>query len=713
MKSDKLHREGRIQEAERTRVLREAGDASDETPRELELSFSSSTPYRRRDFWTGLEFDEVLLHGKDNVDLSRLNGGAPFLDSHDAWERASVIGVVIPKSAKVDGERGTARVRMDSESARADEVLGQLDRLGMDKISVGYKVLEWRRTKARDRDDGVDDADLMEAIRWQPMEISSVILPADDTVGIGRQDDAGNFFVRTIDTKARPVAPAAREEEKPVDEETKVDAKDAQEEHAAPSEPTPAEVLAQERERVSALKAQGKAHAAAGGEAVADEVIESGGTVANFHEAMNERYRTKPTAPAPANSGDGAIGMTRREVKSFSFARAALALAFPNNRAYQAAAAFEREAMQAANDLKRRDADVAVRSPYTIPMDVLRAPITDDPGVARELAAKMPPTVRDVLQRATSITTTDGTSGQNLVATMLLDGSFIDLLRAQSAFLPQAYMLSDLVGNVDIPRRTKASAPTWRAQGGSDSAASDVTFDRVQLSPKMLYVEIDYSITQMLQSSPEIEGLMRLDMVQQSALKIDAAVVAGSGANNEPTGMLAMLGTANDADIAVDKIQLIYSGASAAAANTGEPLTFDALTKMRTQVARAHGNLGASRFALNANTVGKLMRTAVESGTEWKLYDVRTPMRPVLAYPVLESEQLPSDRSKGTKSGLSVVAFGDFSEVIYATWGGQDIQSDPYSDRRSAMIRLSLIQHADIGFRHPSAICVLDQAATD
>ena len=68
---------------------------------QLEFSFSSETPVTR---YFG---DEVLDHGRDAVDLSRLNGGAaPLLLNHDPDR---VLGIV--ERAWIDEKRrGMARI---------------------------------------------------------------------------------------------------------------------------------------------------------------------------------------------------------------------------------------------------------------------------------------------------------------------------------------------------------------------------------------------------------------------------------------------------------------------------------------------------------------------------------------------------------------------------------------------------------------------------
>jgi len=57
------------------------------------VSFSSEEPVTRQSFFSD-SWVEVLGHGKDELDLERLNNSAPVLYNHDRSERDNRIGVV-------------------------------------------------------------------------------------------------------------------------------------------------------------------------------------------------------------------------------------------------------------------------------------------------------------------------------------------------------------------------------------------------------------------------------------------------------------------------------------------------------------------------------------------------------------------------------------------------------------------------------------------
>ena len=66
----------------------------DDEERTVELIFTTGAGVRRRDFWTGKEYIEVLSLDQKAVRLDRLNDGAPLLDTHSAWSVADQLGDV-------------------------------------------------------------------------------------------------------------------------------------------------------------------------------------------------------------------------------------------------------------------------------------------------------------------------------------------------------------------------------------------------------------------------------------------------------------------------------------------------------------------------------------------------------------------------------------------------------------------------------------------
>ncbi len=107
--------------------------------------------------------------------LDRLNAGAPFLDSHQSYELANVIGSVVPGSARIVDGRGVAKIQLSSARSDADIVQKIKDGV-IRNCSVGYWVLSSTRSD--------DDPPVVNVTDWQPLEISAVAVPADASAQI-------------------------------------------------------------------------------------------------------------------------------------------------------------------------------------------------------------------------------------------------------------------------------------------------------------------------------------------------------------------------------------------------------------------------------------------------------------------------------------------------------------------------------------------------
>lgn len=149
----------------------------DEADQSIEVVWTTGADVLRYD-WLDGPYLERLETAPENVRLDRLNAGAPFLDAHNAFELAAVIGAVVPGSARMEGGEGVARMRLTRAAGAADIVQNIRDGI-IRNVSVGYLVHAFTRTEAAD---GVPA--LMVATDWEPVEISAVPVPADPGAGI-------------------------------------------------------------------------------------------------------------------------------------------------------------------------------------------------------------------------------------------------------------------------------------------------------------------------------------------------------------------------------------------------------------------------------------------------------------------------------------------------------------------------------------------------
>lgn len=145
--------------------------------RKVTLSFSSEEPYDRA------LFIEILDHGEGAADLSRLNEIGCLLYNHD---RDKVIGKI--NRAWIENGRGQAEVEFD-EDEESEIIFNKVKSGSLKGVSVGYMVNmgECEVVKAgKKSEDGRFNGPCHVMRKWQPYEISIVSIPADSTVGVGR-----------------------------------------------------------------------------------------------------------------------------------------------------------------------------------------------------------------------------------------------------------------------------------------------------------------------------------------------------------------------------------------------------------------------------------------------------------------------------------------------------------------------------------------------
>lgn len=578
--------------------------------RTVEFPFSSELPVER---WFG---DEVLSHKSGAADLTRLNDGAPLLFNHNMDE---IIGVV-EKAYMGSDKRGYAKVRF-AKTARAEEVMSMVDDGILRNVSFGYRITEMTESVK-------DQKSTYTATRWEPFEVSLVTVPADHTVGIGRSeaDDKRDVTVHRIQEES--AQPAEITIEEPTMTEQTAPAVDVQ--------VVATQAAEAERSRIAAIEALGQRHQLSD---LSRKLISEGVNIDAARAAFLEEIKVDQK---PITGKEADVGMTDKEVRHFSVLRALNALANPSDKAAWEAAAFEREVSDAAC----KAAGKSARGIF-VPGEVLRAK-------------------RD-------LTVGSATAGGNLVATDLMADSFIDLLRNRSvAIRAGSTVMNGLVGNVAIPKQTGAATAYWVAESGAPTE-SQQTVGQIAMSPKTVGAFTDFSRRLILQSSLDIENMVRRDLAQVIALAIDSAAFYGTAADNQPRGLKNQTGI-NTKDFAA-----------------ASP-TFAELVAMESEVAADNADVGTMRYLVNPAQRGALKSAEKFSGTGMTIWE---PGNTVNGYATEVSNQVTAGD----------VFFGNFADLLIGFWSGLDLTVDPYAGATSGTVRVIALQDCDIAVRNAVSFC--------
>ncbi len=157
-----------------------AKEGGDENNRVFTLSFSSEEPYER---WFG---NEILSHDGGAVNLKRLEEIGVVLYNHD---RDKVIGKIT--SVRIENDRGEAEIEFDTDEF-AETIRQKVASGTLKGVSVGYTVEGWESVpEGKWSQNGKFKGPCEVATHWTPFEISIVSVPADPTVGVGRQAEDG------------------------------------------------------------------------------------------------------------------------------------------------------------------------------------------------------------------------------------------------------------------------------------------------------------------------------------------------------------------------------------------------------------------------------------------------------------------------------------------------------------------------------------------
>jgi HK97 family phage major capsid protein len=291
--------------------------------------------------------------------------------------------------------------------------------------------------------------------------------------------------------------------------------------------------------------------------------------------------------------------------------------------------------------------------------------------------------------------------GGNLVETSLDSANFIESLRSRAMVLQLgAKTMTGLVGNVDIPRRVGSATAGWVDE---DEAIPETrgSFDTIQLRPKTLAARSRFSRMMLLQSTPDIEQLIRSDFAALASLEVDKAALAGTGANNQPEGLFSM------GDIPAVTLSQANGG----------PLTWAKILEMESVLAGANADQGTLAWLTNPKVRALLKQTAKLANSEysdfcWQDSD-QAGMGRIAGYMAGSTSHVPSSFTKGSASNLSGLIFGNWSDLIFGFWGAAEILANPYGEadfnRGSVSVRLMLT--CDIQVRHAESFVICKQIA--
>lgn len=260
-------------------------------------------------------------------------------------------------------------------------------------------------------------------------------------------------------------------------------------------------------------------------------------------------------------------------------------------------------------------------------------------------------------KRTISVATADGvveTEVENILAP-LRDNNV--LVNAGAKFL------TNLKGNVKLPVMG-ASNCTWEDETASAKDAG-TTITAKELSPKRLCCYLDVSKQFLIQDSASADATLRQDIVNAISEKLQKTILgSGAGSAKQPAG--------------------IFNGATPTTATT-----FADICKIEGAVDDA--NVGGNRAYIVSNKAKAGLRNMAKSAKSTQL--------------VMENGEIDGTPVYATSSVEGTnFAYGDFSNLVIAQWGGVDMIVDSISQSTSGCVRLVINAYFDAVVVRPEAI---------
>jgi HK97 family phage major capsid protein len=184
------------------------------------------------------------------------------------------------------------------------------------------------------------------------------------------------------------------------------------------------------------------------------------------------------------------------------------------------------------------------------------------------------------------------------------------------------------------------------------------------------------------------------DLAKIVALAIQQAAINGTGASNQPSGILTQVTPS------------VVGGTNGAAPSWAN------IIALETAVAVANADVSTMGYLTNAKVRGKLKGAEKFPGTNGQpVYaDGNLPLNGYAGY---ITNAVPSNLTKGTSSGVcSALIFGNFSDLIVGLWGATDILVDPYTGGAAGTVRVRVMQDCDVAVRNVESFSTMVDALT-
>lgn len=261
--------------------------------------------------------------------------------------------------------------------------------------------------------------------------------------------------------------------------------------------------------------------------------------------------------------------------------------------------------------------------------------------------------------------------------------SVYDVLTNNLVFNDVATFLGNLTGNIKFPRLARSSNPVSEVAEKSNN--TDVTPDvaALTLTPKSFPVEVEMTDDLLIQSSPDVEALVRRYLGQLLAEHLESYAISQILANAD-----------------IGSVEMGTDGAA---------VSWAKIVELETTVKKSNAARGALAYLTNSSVAGAMKTTPKISGYPVFLQEGGE----TNGRQVRESEAVPSNLTKGTSSGVcSAMIYANWQDLYIGQWGGIGLMYNPYRRSNERVRLLEATMYADAGPVQPASFAAIKDITT-
>lgn len=286
------------------------------------------------------------------------------------------------------------------------------------------------------------------------------------------------------------------------------------------------------------------------------------------------------------------------------------------------------------------------------------------------------------------------TAGGNLVATSTSREIAAWLRPASFCAAAGATFYTGIGDNLSVPFLS-GGASAQLVSENSPAPATQPTFGVASLKPRTVTATAVVSRRLDLQS-PFTDALVSADLAAAVGQLIDYLALNGSGAGEEPTGILTHGG-----------IGVVALGAN------GGPMTWAKLVDMEHAVDLQNAGNGSLAYVTSPNVRKQLRTTAVFTGGGSPVWGKDRGGDNIGGTTAFSTTHVPTNLVKGTATNCSAVAYGRWSDLLIGIWGGGiDVMVDRRFYSTTGAVRLVVALDMDVAVRRPQAFSVCKDIVT-